>query len=274
MTFEQQLILQAVLCLPGIIVCSRLLRRVRERGGQVSTDAFGLPDLLLAFFLCGFFALSTLASGLVPHAGPTAEVPAINREMVLVNVAMFLGFVVLICVSLALRKANPVTVFGLHRWPLWRAALTGLLIVLALFPLLGLVAAAIQRVLGEAANEQDLVVQIREIQRAGDTQMLAMIGVLAVVFQPIVEEVLFRGYFYGVFKGWAGAVASAMFTATLFAAIHLNLASLLPLLLLALALTLAYEWSGSLLVPISMHMAFNGVQLAFLFWAPHLIPAR
>lgn len=274
MTFEQQLFFQALLCVPGVLVCSRLLRRVRERGGQVATDAFGLPDLLLAFFLCGYFALLTLASGLLPHAGPTAEVPAISREAIMMNVVMFLGFVLLIWVSLALRKANPATVFGLRRWPLWRAALAGLLIVLALFPLLGLVAEAVQRALGEAANEQDLVVHIREIQRAGDTRMLATLGLLAVVFQPIVEEVLFRGYFYGVFKGWAGAVASAVFTATLFAAIHLNLASLLPLLLLALVLTLAYEWSGSLLVPIAMHMAFNGVQLAFLFWAPQLIPAR
>jgi membrane protease YdiL (CAAX protease family) len=112
---------------------------------------------------------------------------------------------------------------------------------------------------------------LKQSKKSGDPSMFGMLVFVAVVFQPAVEELLFRGYFYGVFKGWAGAVASAIFTATLFAAIHGNVAALVPLLLFALGLTLAYEWSGSLLVPVAMHMTFNGVQLAVLTWAPQLL---
>ena len=97
-------------------------------------------------------------------------------------------------------------------------------------------------------------------------QLILPILIVAVL-QPIAEEILFRGYFYAVFKGWAGALASAIFTSILFATVHTNVAALPALLVLALALTLAYEWSGSLKLPIAMHMLFNGIQVGAMAWA-------
>ena len=52
----------------------------------------------------------------------------------------------------------------------------------------------------------------------------------------------------------------------LFGAVHGNLLTLPSLVLLAFALTLAYEWSGSLLLPIFMHAVFNASNL-LLMWA-------
>lgn len=270
MTDLQRLFFQAVMSLPGIFLCGHLLRRVRERGGRVATAGFGIADLLLASFLCVFFALSTVASGLVKGDG-TAEIHVPTSNAIALNIIVFLGFVAVFWVSLRWRKQEPSVMFGLRRWPLWRALLAGGLIVAALFPLLAAAAEIVSRALQGGATEQEVVTMLRQTKKSGDQSMFGMLVFLAVVFQPAVEELLFRGYFYGVFKGWAGALASAVFTATLFAAIHGNVAALVPLLLFALALTLAYEWSGSLLVPIAMHMTFNGVQLAVLTWAPQLL---
>ena len=121
-----------------------------------------------------------------------------------------------------------------------------------------------QHYLQGEAKEQEIVTLYRDVARAGDASNVALLLFVAVMFQPVVEEIIFRGYFYAVFKSWAGSLASAIATATLFATIHTTVVAFPALLILALALTLAYEWSGSLLVPISMHMAFNGVQLALL----------
>jgi membrane protease YdiL (CAAX protease family) len=44
------------------------------------------------------------------------------------------------------------------------------------------------------------------------------IFVAAVVVAPLVEEFLFRGYFYGVLKRYVGGLPSGLFTAALFAA--------------------------------------------------------
>ena len=58
---------------------------------------------------------------------------------------------------------------------------------------------------------------------------------------------------------------AALLTSALFALVHVNLASLPALFYLALCLTLAYEWTGSLLVPITMHALFNTVSLVGLY---------
>jgi len=270
MSEAARIVTQIVFCLPGIVVCAMLMGRVRDEGGRVKTGMFGWPDVLLAFFICGFFALSTVAPGVAP-AEPTAEVRLPTEKLLAINAIVFLGFIAVIWVSLAVRKARPSHALGFRGWPVWKALPIGAVIVVVIFPLLALVSQAVQTLLPQVVKEQDVVTMFRLTQQAGNERLLFMLAFVAVVFQPIVEEVLFRGYFYGVFKGWAGAAASTIFTCTLFAAIHMNVAALLPLLCLALALTLAYEWSGSLLVPIGMHMTFNGVQLALLMWAPHLL---
>ena len=43
----------------------------------------------------------------------------------------------------------------------------------------------------------------------------------------------------------------------LFAAVHMKLPALFPLWILAIILTLSYELSGSLWVPIGIHAGFN-----------------
>ena len=52
--------------------------------------------------------------------------------------------------------------------------------------------------------------------------------------------------------------------ALLFAAAHTHLPSALPLFVSAVCFTLAYEWSGSILVSMAMHALFNSAQLILL----------
>jgi hypothetical protein len=116
------------------------------------------------------------------------------------------------------------------------------------------------------AKEQDVVSAFREMAQAGNLPHTIMLVAFAVIIMPVVEELLFRGFLYPVFKGWAGALASTVFVSALFATLHLNLASLPALFVLALTFSLAYEWSGSIALPIVMHMAFNGIQLLLMTW--------
>ena len=55
----------------------------------------------------------------------------------------------------------------------------------------------------------------RDVAKAGDTSNLALLLFVAVLFQPIVEEIIFRGYFKRQFKALGqnaiiGIVASAI----------------------------------------------------------------
>ena len=60
------------------------------------------------------------------------------------------------------------------------------------------------------------------------------------------------------------------FRRLLFAAAHTHLPSAAPLFVLGACFTLAYEWSGSILVSMAMHTLFNSAQLVVLAF-PELI---
>ena len=96
-----------------------------------------------------------------------------------------------------------------------------------------------------------------------------LLGVLAILLAPAAEELLFRGMFYPAIKQ-AGYPRLAMWgVSLLFACIHFNLATFVPLFVLALLLTALYERTDNLLAPITAHALFNTfnfVQLYLLEW--------
>ena len=62
------------------------------------------------------------------------------------------------------------------------------------------------------------------------------------------------------FGRFFGLTANAL----LFAAVHTHLPSFAPLFVLGSCFTIAYEWSGSILVSMTMHALFNSVSLTLL----------
>ena len=68
----------------------------------------------------------------------------------------------------------------------------------------------------------------------------------------------------------AGITVGLVLNSFVFAAAHSHLPSALPLFVLPSCFTLAYEWSGSILVSMGMHALFNSIQLIFLAF-PELV---
>jgi len=93
----------------------------------------------------------------------------------------------------------------------------------------------------------------------------AVLAVVAIGLAPLAEEILFRGILYPAVKQ-AGFRRLALWgTAVLFAVIHGNLATLLPLLVLSVALTLLYEQTDNLLAPVVAHALFNAINFLKLY---------
>ncbi len=82
-----------------------------------------------------------------------------------------------------------------------------------------------------------------------------------VILAPVCEEIVFRGYIYGATKRFTDRFFACLFSSLLFAVAHYNINALLPLLFLAILLTVAYELTGSLWAPISIHALFNATTL-------------
>jgi hypothetical protein len=94
----------------------------------------------------------------------------------------------------------------------------------------------------------------------------AFLGVVAVVFAPVVEELLFRGILYPAIKqrGWPRLALWG--TSALFALAHANMVSFVPLLLFAVVLVKLYEHFQNLLAPIAAHSLFNAANFLVLIF--------
>lgn len=252
----------SVLTIITVLVFGVVLRRIARTGGRVRSNIFALPELLISLVLGGFFLL-LIVQGITRDSSLPA--PEITLDQVLPNALIFVvmaagvaGFLrfrgIKLTEALGLRAQSGLQVFGIA---------FGLL--LAIFPLILCGTMAMQLLLKQSVQEQELVTLFKDVARSANRAGIVQIFFAGAVLAPLCEEFLFRGLFYPVFKRYLGPVFSALFTSALFSAFHLNLAAFPSLFLLALGFTIAFEATGSLLVPITMHALFNATQLGFLY---------
>jgi membrane protease YdiL (CAAX protease family) len=116
--------------------------------------------------------------------------------------------------------------------------------------------------------EEQHVVQV--VRLSNSVLGRAYLAVATITFVPVAEEMLFRGILYPTIKQLGFPRLALWGTALLFAAIHLNLASFVPLTLLAVALALLYEKTNNLLAPIVTHSCFNAMNFAMLCWEQNI----
>lgn len=228
------------------------------RLGLVSTDWVRWSDAVVAMFL-GAWLASLGRDALLASGERTVEF-----RSVVTGAIVYGGIVTLLAGALVYRGLFPSRVFGLVSVPFSRALLRALLALAAAYPLLMLVQSMVYGILGGGLDVQDIV---RFLQQAESPRDRWSVLVMAVVVAPVAEEIIFRGFLYPAAKKYAGAFISAVATSLLFAGLHGHLPSLPALCTLAICLVLAYEKTGSLLVPMIMHAVFNAVSVtAILFF--------
>ena len=105
---------------------------------------------------------------------------------------------------------------------------------------------------------------VRLFTDAGSWPVIGYLAVFAVVIAPVAEEFIFRGVLFP-FVRQLGFPRLAWFGVSfLFALIHLNAPTFMPLFVFAVALTWLYERTDNLLVPITAHALFNAANLILL----------
>ena len=265
-------VLALCLLFAGIHVYRKMIRRVGIRGGLVRSDLFGLPDVLVTGTLIVLLLLLVVMQWVAPvvpkppdTAGPAGE--GVTGLQIIYGALQFALPVAAIVALLIARGVSLPTVFGINRVGLARAIGIAAGLVLLLLPVFLLVTSAAYHFLDGQAEQQELVKVYQRAAKSGKSEIIWQVMVAAVVIAPITEEILFRGYFYPVLKRIAGPVPAALGISLLFGAIHNNAVGFPGLAVLALALTIAYEWSGSIVVAIFMHAWFNATSLFAMWWA-------
>lgn len=134
------------------------------------------------------------------------------------------------------------------------AGLATFLIALPLVTVVSLVWQGALQGLGLPADPQDLVGIFAETK--SPLLLALMIGVATLV-APVTEELVFRAGFFRFARTRLPRWAALLLPACLFAALHYNLASFVPLATLGVLFSLAYERTGSIAVPMIAHGLFN-----------------
>ncbi len=94
-----------------------------------------------------------------------------------------------------------------------------------------------------------------------------LMALLTVAVVPALsEELMFRGLLQGrLLRGVMSEHAAVWVAAAIFSAIHVEFAGFFPRLLLGALLGYAYRWTGSLWIPILLHLLFNGIQVGMTY---------
>lgn len=135
---------------------------------------------------------------------------------------------------------------------------------LAILPILWAAALSWQLLLVALGHAPDFQDAVRLFLAVDDPWARAGFILFATVLAPIAEEALFRGMLLPILIRRLGAAAGLALTALAFAALHADAGTFLALALFSVALSMACARTGTLWVPIGMHMLFNGANLALL----------
>ena len=227
--------------------------------GQVASQQYGDLDLVALTAGLGLL-LSGIMQPLSEVVGGPKITPGVSEVALGIFVQLMLCCVLLVYLS-QIRHLHPVELFGLSviRWK--TLAITLALALLPMFLVVGSTAVFsndwMQR-LAPGAEEQELV---RAFVETDDMLLRVLIIIAAAIVAPVVEEILFRGFIYGVIKRYTDAPFAALISGLFFAIIHMHTGSLLPLWVLALFFCAAYEFTGCLLAPMILHAIFNSTSL-------------
>ncbi|HET7511342.1 MAG TPA: type II CAAX endopeptidase family protein [Chthoniobacterales bacterium] len=257
-------LINTLLVIVGLYVYLSLLRQVAVRpngAGSLGEKQLGLPEAIAAALLVAWFGLNVVA------ALKTHQVAFRTGDLLLTG-GFSLAVVAVLSALLQLRGFSVLSLGGFSRLGFGRIVSTAAVLLFAAYPLLFAADAISRWVLGEGSSRQQIVEMFTSSQTLGQR---VLIIVLAIVIAPFAEEFIFRFFLYGVLKRYFGRGIGLILNALLFGAVHVHLPSLGPLFVLGSCFTLAYEWTGSILVSMTMHALFNFISLSALAF-PDLLP--
>ena len=96
--------------------------------------------------------------------------------------------------------------------------------------------------------------------------------ILAAAAGPLAEELFFRGILYGWLRVKVGIVRALGISSLLFAVLHTDLTTFLPIFGLGLLFGWAYERTGSLITPVTIHVLHNAGMLYITFLLKSILP--
>lgn len=233
--------------------------------GNVLTRPYGIPDALVALGIALLFGWSVLQmhDPAIASTPPEAASPVLEL-IVGVSAPIFFGIILILYMGLY-REMAPAEMFGLRSLSVPVALGIAAVSVIAIWFVIAVAVSLLDSyAFGGIRPDESSQQTVETFRKAGNPLYKILLAFSAVVIAPLSEEIIFRGFLYGVVKRYTDRWFATFLTALFFAAVHQHVGSLFPLFLLAIGLAVAYEATGCLLVPIFMHAIFNGCTICVM----------
>lgn len=95
-----------------------------------------------------------------------------------------------------------------------------------------------------------------------------LVGILCYgLITPVAEEILFRGIIYNYMKRFLNVKTALIFSAAIFGLYHLNTVQMLYAFIMGCFIAYAYEYFGSFIAPVCMHIAANVIAYCLSYTA-------
>ncbi len=245
------------------IGCVLLWQKVLSPAARARREPPLLPawETPLTEFLSFIFLVIGGSFILTIVAGPLARSLGLRGDAVTIfsGAAAQLGMLGGVLLSAVMRRGS----FRMPHSGLAGTVVSGAATFALALPVLALTAKAsemIVRAAGLPVDKQDL---IGMFARADSPWLLTVMIALAVVVAPLTEELVFRAGVFRYLRTRIPRSFALILPALFFAVLHVNwktlsgLASVPPLVLLAVIFSLAYERTGRIGTPIVAHALFN-----------------
>jgi len=278
---------EMIICLGGLSVFALWLLRTSLGRNSLSDSLsrrhnmpFFLPLILMFVWFGGVVTSVQLFQRLLPN------LDEVNKTLVNHSVLSIGGVLVIVLMIFLARTyfERGIKGFGLNFRTIFRDFEAALVNLLAVWPIL--IASIIitvflcQRLAGPDFEwpkhmELELLISHRNVY------LRIMVFFVAAVIAPVLEELLFRGFFQTMLRSFLADLAiiqkihimalkpwaAIILTSGLFTIVHFNLTHWPALFLLSMCLGYSYEKSGSLFRPIFIHMIFNTANLINALYA-------
>ncbi len=226
--------------------------------GRVPVAGFGVLDILGVSVVFGWYGAHWVASGAEGSLPESGRLPLLLLSQFVLQAMMGGTVLMFLFWRMDLQRA-----FGL-RWRQWPWVL--LIAPLSVFVIWSFMGALhmggyeewISNQLGEDPRQE----AVKLLGQSSDAVTIGLMVLVACVGAPLAEELVFRGYLYGVLKRFTNIPLAVFLSGLLFGAVHLNLAALPPLFVLGMLLAVLYEVTGSLWAPVAVHFLFNAGTVA------------
>jgi membrane protease YdiL (CAAX protease family) len=232
-------------------------------------------DAVLRLFLIVMITicLGGVVAGIVSHFTSTWPKGQSDFWQIIIG-ALFLEIPTIAWIALFLRQhdVNWKEAFGWEKCEPATAAAYGVLAAMLFLPAawgLQMVSEYVIRLSYMKPQEQMAVQELQDPSLSLPEKV--SIGLIAVVFAPIVEEALFRGILYPAIKRLGRPRLALWLSSALFALVHFNMVTFLPLMVFALVLVYLYETFQNLLAPVAAHAVFNAANFLLLLFQDQIV---